>query len=179
MSQAQARSRVWLGLAVLLLAALVLAALWSPDRQQPLQAFQAAGPLRELPADRVAAITLRQGGRQWRAERTAQGWVLTPAPAPPAAAAHIDAAVNLLRNAAVERELQAVAPEFGLGESALEVRIYAAGAGPGPAFEFRFGAANPIGLARYAQVRAGDGAVQTLLLPAYVADAWEQVIGLR
>ncbi len=41
-------------------------------------------------------------------------------------------------------------------------------------FTIVFGAANPLGSARYARIDAVEGVP---LLPAYVAETWEQAIG--
>lgn len=178
----------WLWVAVLVGGGLAATALLSPDRQQQLQEHVASGPLRDVAEAQVLRVDLQQGDRQWQALRTAGGWTMSgpgaaSAAAPQALSAQLDGAVRLLRNAAIERELPAEAPEYGLAApQVLQVRVFTrTDAGAAPDFTFTFGGANPVALARYTrlQVAAGARAAQVVLLPAYVAEAWEQVAGLR
>jgi len=53
----------------------------------------------------------------------------------------------------------------------LRVQVRAAN---GTTFRIQFGGRNPLGAARYARV---DGIEGVPMLPAYVGDAWQQVIG--
>ncbi|MEK8051352.1 hypothetical protein AACH10_13960 [Ideonella sp. DXS22W] len=184
-------SHGWLGVAVLVGGGLAVTALMSPDRQQQLQEHVASGPLRDVAEAQVLRVDLQQGDRQWQALRTAGGWTLNApgaatATAPQALSAQLDGAVRLLRNAAIERELPAEAPEYGLAApQALQVRVFTrADAAAAPDFTFTFGGANPVALARYTRLQVAGGAAsapaaQVVLLPSYVAEAWEQAVGLR
>ena len=46
----------------------------------------------------------------------------------------------------------------------------------GSTVTIHFGSANPLGLARYAQI---EGRPEVVLLPAFVAEAWEQMMSAR
>jgi hypothetical protein len=60
---------------------------------------------------------------------------------------------------------------YGLDPPALTVAIRGRGT-----FSIAFGVANPLGLARYARM---GGSADVLLMPRYVADTWEEAVGLR
>ena len=65
----------------------------------------------------------------------------------------------------------AVPADYGLGKDALRVTVR----GPTDAtFVVRFGARNPLGVARYVRIDGIDGVP---LLAAYVAESWQQAIG--
>lgn len=152
--------------------ALALLALLGEDRRQSLGRHEAAGLLREVAAEQVRELRLALGERRWRLVRDGRRW----SGEPPLAASDtsIETALRLLRNAAPEREFEAEAAEFGFGPRALHLVVQTRDAG---AYEIEFGAANPIGLARYTRVRHG-AEQRSVLLPAYVAEAWMQVLGL-
>ena len=177
------KGRGWLVVAVATVAAMGLLSVWGTGRQQMLQDHQASGTMRDIAAERVVMLRVVAGGRQWRLLRGATGWAAEP---PVAAAgaelgARVDAALRLLRNAAPEREFEAGADAtaFGLAPARLRVSVHGgADAAAPPLFEIAFGAVNPIGLAHYSHV-THNGRSQTLLLPSYVAEAWEAVVGLR
>ena len=157
--------------AVLLLLGL---ALYSPDRQKGLVEHVASGPMSAIAVADIVALHVVSGPRQQRFERTAGGWRVAESGAAADAATvnAIEAGLRLLHNSPPERSFDTTTPEFGLDPAALQVRLQAAN---GQVFDAEFGAANPIGLARYTRIRsAGINSLQ--LMSAYVAEAWEQVI---
>ena len=167
------KRHAWAVAAVAAVLVLLALALRSPDRQKGLVAYEAAGTMRHIATDDVAMLQLAIGPRQQRFERRAGAWrrAETGAPVDAATASAIEAGLRLLHNTPPERSFESATPAFGLDPPALQVHVQAA---DGRAFEAGFGAANPMGLARYARIRSGDS--DTLqLLPAYVAEAWEQV----
>jgi hypothetical protein len=175
------KGRGWLLAVVVSGAAMALLAMLGAERQKMLQQHQASGTMRELTAEQIVVLRVAAGERQWRLVRSAPGWACEPTVAAAGADldARVDAALRLLRNAAPEREFESDSPEFGLSPPALLVRVYTAADATMPAaFEIAFGGANPIGMARYARVTYG-GQRQTLLLPAYVAEAWETLLASR
>jgi hypothetical protein len=108
-------------------------------------------------------------------ERSAAGWQLVGANAPLDAATGnaLETGLRLLHNTPPERGFDTESPEFGLTPPALRLSLATRG---GTAFEAEFGAANPIGLARYVRIRErGQSALQ--LMPGYVADPWERLVG--
>ncbi len=156
--------------AVLLLLGL---ALYSPDRQKGLGEHVANGPMSHIASADIVALRVVSGARQQRFERAAGGWRVAEggAAADVATSNAIESGLRLLHNASPERSFDASTPEFGLDPALLQVRVQAA---DGQVFEAEFGAANPMGLARYTRVRsAGVSSLQ--LMPGYVAEAWEQV----
>jgi hypothetical protein len=172
--------RGWLVAGSLAAAALLVLAVLGEDRQQTLQRHAASGPLREVEAARVSAVRIAQGDGHWRLVRRGASrhfaFDAAPSPASPETHARVEAALRLLRNAASERRFDRESPEFGLGGAqALRVAVEVDGDTP---YEFVFGATNPIGLARYTRV-AHVGRNDVLLLPSYVAEAWQRVVGLE
>ncbi|EHR69597.1 hypothetical protein BurJ1DRAFT_0716 [Burkholderiales bacterium JOSHI_001] len=144
------------------------AAFWSPDRQKRLVDEVAEGPMHGLAADAVRVLKLSDKTRQRTLRRDGSGW---RSDAGPVDAAAVAGALRLLRHAVSERQFEREAPEFGLDTPALRVAVFTDAAAASPAFEFSFGAANPIGMANYVRVTTGAQA-QTQLLPTYVAEAW-------
>jgi hypothetical protein len=154
---------------------LLLLALYSPDRQKGLAEYQAAGPMRHIPTADIAALQFAAEGRQWRLERDADGWRIAAGGAQLDAATGdaIEAGLRLMHNTSPERGFEVESPDFGLHPPALRI-VLATRSGAG--FEVEFGAANPIGLARY--VRTREGGLSALhLMPGYVAEPWQQVAG--
>ena len=151
----------WAVAALAAVALLLMLALRSPDRQKGLTEYEAAGTMRHIATVDVTAVQLVAGTRELRFERRNGAWS-DDAPA-------IEAALRLLHNTPPERNFEVAAPEFGLDPPTLTVRVQTA---DGRAFEADFGAANPIGLARYVRVRSG-GTTTLHLMPGYVAEAWE------
>jgi hypothetical protein len=167
------KRHAWSLLAAGAVALLLGLALYSPDRQKGLVEHVVNGPMRQIaPAD-IVALRVVSGAQQQRFERAASGWRVADAGAPADAATvnAIEAGLRLLHNSPPERSFDAATPEFGLDPAALQVRVQTA---DGQVFEAEFGAANPIGLARYSRVRSA-GATSLHLMSGYVAEAWEQV----
>jgi hypothetical protein len=151
------------------------------ERPEPgLTRFKAAGVLTAFAPEAARDIAITGDGKTWHLRREGGAWqpVATPQPLPADAGTRIDTALRLLRDAAPMRRLSAEevavgdAADYALGPTALRVRVD----GPeGASFAIRFGARNPLGSSRYAQV---GGEAGVTLLPAYVAEAWEQAIGV-
>jgi hypothetical protein len=94
------------------------------------------------------------------------------------ATAKLEYAIKLLRVTAPERhidpqEMAGTKPaDFGLEQPGLGLAV----SGPAlPPFVIAFGALNPLGLSRYAQIEQREG---LWLLPKHVSDAWESVVEL-
>jgi hypothetical protein len=132
--------------------------------------FKPSGLLTAFTAEDAREIDIVAGADRRRFVRDGERWKASPE-----VAQRIDAGLRLLRNSGPMRVLSAeevaqVPPsEYALGADSLKVSIRPA---KGAAFVIQFGGHNPLGLARYAKV---DGVAGIALLPAYVAEAWEQV----
>lgn len=183
MAAALLKGRGWLVTVVVVVAAMLLLAVLGTDRQQMLQEHQASGTMRDIALERIVTLQVTAGARQWSLRRGAAGWTSAPPLAATGAelAPRVDAALRLLRDAAAEREFESGSDTsaFGLAPPRLNIRVFGANDATAPVlFEIGFGALNPIGLAHYARVTR-DNRVQTVLLPSYVAEAWEAALGLR
>ena len=139
--------------------------------------FAAAGLMVGIAPATVTGVEVIAGARRWRFARAGSVWQVAEAALPPPVdfAARIESGLTLLHNAAPERilsgdELVAQA-SFGLDPPALTV--VATGAAR---FATAFGTSNPLGLARYARV---EGKSDVALVPGYLVEAWETVVGLR
>jgi hypothetical protein len=166
-----ALSRVaWAVAAVAALALLSLLALRSPDRQQSLVAYQAAGAMRHIATEQVRSVRLTAGpiSRSFRRDVDGRWQADGGAAIAEATAAAIEAGLRLLHNTSSERGFDAESPEFGLKPAALKVELLTA---EGQAFEADFGAVNPIGMAHYVRIRS-EGQTTLQLMPSYLAQAW-------
>lgn len=158
-------------------AALLALALHGERPATHVLAFEAAGVMRHIPLHEIVEVEVASGALRWRFARDAAGWHTAgeTAPLTADATAGIDEALRFLHNSAPERTLSgddlAGSAAFGLEPPALAVAVQGR-----VRFSIAFGAANPLGLARYARV---EGHAEVVLLPRYVADAWEKVIVLR
>jgi hypothetical protein len=141
--------------------------------------FKRAGLMTALAPEDASEVEVADAGEIWRFRREGRTWRAAQAPhaVPADASQRIDTALRLLRDSGPLRMLSpdeigpALPADYGLGPQALRVTVR----GPdGVAFAVRFGARNPLGAARYAQVDGIDGVA---LLPAYVAETWQQAIG--
>jgi hypothetical protein len=148
------------------------------ERRDPMQEFRPAGLLTAFAPEDAREVEIATGAGTWRFRRDGGWWeVDSSKPAPADVAQRIDTALRLLRNSAPLRVLTAdevarVPPsEYALAADSLRVQVRAA---DGATFRVQFGGRNPLGSARYAKV---DGMEGVPMLPAYVGDAWEQVIG--
>jgi hypothetical protein len=148
------------------------------ERRDPMQDFKPAGLLTAFAPEDAGEIEIAIGSDVWRFRRDG-AWraVEPPKPVPVDVAQRIEAALRLLRNSAPLRVLTAeevsrVPPsEYALVSDSLRVQVRAA---DGVTFRIQFGGLNPLGSAHYAKVDGMDGVP---MLPAYVGDAWELVIG--
>lgn len=168
------RQFLWPALAAVAAATLALLALQGERPGLGQQAAEAAGPMRALSPSRVGEIELRSGAKRWRFVREASGWRAAESslPLPPDFGARLDGALNLLHRVAPERIMapgELAAPvTYGLDPPALEVIVTRP-----QRFAVAFGAANPLGHARYARI---GGQAGVALMGAHVASAWESVI---
>ena len=174
------RRLAWPGAAVAA-AAFIAALAFLGERPEPgLARFQAAGLMLHLPPERVSRVEIEAAGKRLALARGADGrWTSSGEPAAGELTARVEAGLRLLHVSGPERSM---APDelrgtpladLGLAPPLLTVT---ARAGSGPAFTVHFGGKNPLGLARYARV---DGIEEIVLLPGFVAEAWEQVAGQR
>ena len=148
------------------------------ERPDPMQAFKAAGLLTAFTPGDAREVEIVAGAEVWRFRREGEWQAVDPAkPVPADLAVRLETALRLLRNSAPLRVLTAdevarVPPsEYALSSDSLRVLVRASN---GATFRIQFGGRNPLGAARYARV---DGMEGVPMLPAYVGDAWEQVIG--
>lgn len=143
------------------------------SRPEPgLARFEAAGVLSDCQLRQVVAVQVRAAA--WRREyrRDAEGgWRLEFSDEAVAAdvAEQIELGLKLLHNSAPQRtDLDnAQLDEFGLQPPRVTVVVAAAN---GASRTIEFGGANPLGLERYARI---DGKRDIMLLPSFVAGAWE------
>jgi len=157
------------------------------ERPEPgLGRFEPAGLLVGWPLEEVAAIDISAGtqrrsfrrvaGSGWRGEGGSGG---SGGSAPANAEERIATGLKLLHNSPPERVFGAtelsdgMLAEFGLAPPRLSVTAATAA---GRSVTVHFGAANPLGLARYARV---EGQPEVVLLPIFVADAWQQAMEAR
>lgn len=158
----------WPAAAALAFAFLVGLALQG-SRPDILVEFKPGGLLAFAP-EQAREIEIATGADRKRFVRDGDRWR-----APPQTAERLDAGLRLLRNAAPLRVLSAEevarvpSSEYALGADSLRVTVRPAS---GAAFVIQFGGRNPLGSARYAKV---DGTAGVVLLPTYVAEAWEGV----
>jgi len=171
-----------MGATVLAAAAIIALALDGRRPDPGLVRFEAAGVMPEIAPETVLEVVVSDGERRWRFERAgATGWSAAPEArrGGERAAAHLDGGLRFLHVSAPQRVLRAdevagIAPsEFGLDPPRYSVLVRAPSRAP---FAIEFGALNPQGLARYARV-AGRGEI--LLLPSFVGEPWEALIGAR
>jgi hypothetical protein len=165
------------------LAAGVIIALASYGRRpEPgLVGFEAAGVMLLIPPDSVTEVVVSEGGRRWRFERaSSKGWAaMAGPPLAEGVAARIDSGLRFLHVSAPQRVLQpeevaATSPsEFGLEPPRYTVSVRSPSAAP---FTIEFGALSPHGPAQYARV---TGRTEILLLPSFVGEQWESVLGGR
>jgi hypothetical protein len=150
------------------------------ERPEPgLARFEPAGVLVDWPIEDVATLDVFAGtahrsfhriGGSWRGEGEAMSAQLEE---------RIATGLKLLHNSAPERIFAAselgeqTLADFGLEPPRLTV---AARTAEGRSVTIHFGNVNPLGLARYTRI---DGRPEVVLLPAFVAKAWERVMEPR
>lgn len=173
------RRLAWPSAAALALLFVVGLALTGKRPDAGIAQFKPSGLLTAFAPDDTREVEIAVGGKTWRFRREDDGWqsVETPRKVSSDAGERIDAALRLLRNAGPLRVLTvdevAEVPEsqYALGAQSLLVRLH----GPnGAMFQVQFGGRNPLGSARYSRVMGVEGLP---MLPTYVSEAWEQVIG--
>ena len=176
-SAALTRRWAWPLIAAAAFAFLVAAAMHG-QRRDPMRDFRPAGVLTAFAPEEAREVEITLGRKVWHFRRDGEWRSSDPSNTAPAdLSSRIDTALRLLRNAAPLRLLTAeevarVPPtEYALAADSLRVQVRAAN---GVTFRIQFGGRNPLGAARYAKVDGMDGVP---LVPTYVGDAWEQVIG--
>jgi len=143
------------------------------ERPEPgLVRFAPAGLLADWPVEQTSAVEVGAGTRHRLFRRDpAGGWRPETANAPETAALaeQIETGLKLLRNSAPQRAdlSEGQLAEFGLMPPRFTVTVNRA---EDAKVTIEFGGANPLGLERYARV---VGRPEILLMPAFVADAWE------
>ena len=177
MASAALRRLAWPAAAVTAAAFIVALAMHGERPEPGLARFVAAG-LMTAPPERVTEVDLAAGGRTWQLRRGESGWavirggplgMLDPR-------LQVEEGLALLHRSGPERiltpdEAAGAEREFGLAEPTLSVTARTVS---DPPFTIHFGVKNPLGLARYARV---DGRAEVVLLPAFVAETWERLVG--
>jgi hypothetical protein len=175
-AQAKMRRSLW-PVASFLAAAMLLWLAFSGERSAThVVKFEAAGVMRDVALHEIQEVEIVSGARSWLFKKVSAGWMVTgPAGTAPLRTRSVDEGLQLLRDAAPERVLRETGARdlaaYGLDPPALTVAIRGRGT-----FSIAFGVANPLGLARYARM---GGSADVLLMPRYVADTWEEAVGLR
>jgi Domain of unknown function (DUF4340) len=150
------------------------------ERPEPgLDRFEPAGLLLDWPVDEVVALDVAAGPRRRAFRRVGASWRVDGAVIAGEIEQNIALGLKLLRNSAPQRIFaateidQAALSNFGLAAPRLTV---AARTGAGRSITILFGGYNPLGLARYTRV---DGQGEVVLLPSFVAEAWERLLQTR
>jgi hypothetical protein len=164
---------LWIASAAVAATVLIALALQGERPATHVGVFAAAGLMRHIPPAEVSHVEVASGARRWQFTRKPEGWVSSSATQAPAekTGAAIEQGLRLLHNSAPERTLtgEEVSGAFGLESPTMTVTVKGR-----ESFSVTFGGTNPLGLARYARV---EGQRDVILLPHYVADAWQEVIG--
>jgi hypothetical protein len=132
-----------------------------------------------IPAEDVRAVDVSTRDGQSQFVRVEGGWQTKLGKAAVGFEARLEAALRLLRNSGPERiltdtEVASVdAAQFGLDPPRLRVVVRG---GEASIFAISFGITNVLGLSHYARV---DGRSEIVLLPGFVAEAWEGVGGMQ
>jgi hypothetical protein len=149
------------------------------ERPEPgLARFRPAGLLADWPVEQVTSVEVDAGANHWSFRRNnAGGWRADAANTATTAefGERIEKGLTLLHNSGPQRTDLAgeQLAEFGLAPPRLTV-IARMRDGSGVTIEF--GGTNPLGLERYARI---PGRSEILLMPAFVADAWQMVAEAR
>jgi len=173
--------KAWGWAAAAALAAAFLCVLaFQGERPEPgLSRFEPAGLLVDWLTEDVAALELSAGTQHRSFHRGESGWRGEVENASADLEQRIATGLKLLRNSAPERIFAAheigehTLVDFGLEPPRLTL---AARTADGRSVIIRFGGANPLGLARYTRI---DGRPEVILLPGFVAEAWERVMATR
>jgi hypothetical protein len=149
------------------------------ERPEPgLARFAPAGLLADWPVEQVTSVDVSAGAYRRSFRRNpGGGWRPDTADADTTAdlTGQIEEGLKLLHNSGPERTDLAneQLAEFGLEPPRLTVTARMTG---GAGITIEFGGANPLGLERYARIA---GRTEILLMPAFVADAWDPVAEAR
>jgi hypothetical protein len=158
------RRSAWPAAAAVSFAFLVGLALHGERPEPGLARFEAAGFMKQFTPEQVREVEVVSPAGTQRFRRDA-GWP-----------ERVDTALRLLRDAGPMRVMTkeevtaAPAATYGLDASATTVTVRS---DTDETFVIRFGARNPLGSGRYTRIDGVDGVP---ILPAYVADTWEQVV---
>jgi len=170
----------WVGAAMAATLAIVLLAAHGRRPDPGLVHFQAAGVMAEAPLERVSEVVVTRGERHWRFTRAeGHGWTAGAGMRPlgEEAAAQLESGLRFLHVSAPQRvmgrdELPGTPlAELGLDPPRFSVSVRTGALAP---ITVEFGGLNPQGLARYARVKGRD---EILLLPSFVGEPWEHVVG--
>jgi hypothetical protein len=169
----------WPALAAVALGYLAALAVTGERPGPGLAPFEVRGLLRNVPLESVVAVEVSAETHAWRFERAQSGaWRVALGPQRPGFERDLTTALTLLRNSGPERTLilsegtSASLAEFGLEKPRLKVAVLA---GSDRALVVAFGAANALASARYARVGESN---EIVLLPSFVAEAWERLAGI-
>lgn len=176
MAAALLRRNLFLGAVLVSAGALVVLALVGERENTSLAEFTPQGVMVRIDPRDIRKVAVSAGARHWEFSRSGRSWESPDANWPAGRAERIDLGLKLLHNSApqavfTEEESRDLA-SFGLETPALRVTA----SGPDGDFTVEFGSLNPMGLARYARV---GGTSNVMLIPRFVADTWEQVLGLQ
>lgn len=166
---------VWIAAASAAAAVLIALALIGERPATHVSVFVAAGVMRHILPAEVDQVDITSGAKRWQFLRRAGKWEASS----PGHQLHegttgaIERGLLLLHNSAPERTLTAeeASGAFGLESPALTVALKGR-----ESFSIAFGDSNPLGLARYARI---EGHLDVVLLPRFVADAWQDVVNLQ
>ena len=172
---------MWTGAAVLAAGVIIALASYGRRPDTSLAPFEVAGVMVLIPPETITEVVVSQGERRWRFERAgSKGWAAGPgSPLGESAGAHLERGLRFLHVSAPQRvlqpqELAGIAPsEFGLEPPRYSVSVRSPAAAP---FNIDFGALSPHGPAQYARV---TGRAEILLLPSFIGEQWEAVMGVR
>lgn len=175
------RRLAWIAAGVLAAGAIFALASHGRRPDSGLARFEPAGVMVEIKPERVRAVVVAAGDRQWRFARAAEErWSASGSLKPPADwASRVEAGLRFLSVSApqrvMRREEYAGTPlsEFGLEPPRYAIRVQASDAAP---FVIEFGSANPQGLGQYARVA---DRTEVYLLPRFVGEQWEKATGLQ
>lgn len=180
MATSALKRAAWVAAAMAAAVAIVIPASHGRRPDPGLVRFQEAGVMVAVPPERVSEVVVSRGERRWRFTRTkGNGW--TEAAGMPSlsegTAARLDSGLHFLHVSAPQRVMRAEEisgtplAELGLDPPRFSVSVRPEAATP---ITVEFGGLNPQGLAQYARVKGRD---EILLLPRFVGEPWEHVIG--
>lgn len=172
---------MWMSAAVVAAGVIIALASYGHRPNPDLAPFEAAGVMLLIPPETITEVVVSKGERRWRFEHAGpKGWAA--AEGPPlgeGVGARLDSGLRFLHVSAPQRVLQpqevvGISPsEFGLDPPRYSVSVRSPAAAP---FSIDFGVLSPQGPAQYARV---TGRGEILLLPSFIGEQWERVMGAR